>query len=174
MKSKNLAELAIREIEVFDKNGKKIQIKDAKASCEWCNSDKTGLYSNPFPTYTVGVKGVFDNNWGTVWNAGAADRSLEYDYNNQTYKEVYRGWIKVDLGDVYEIGKIRILIMGYSPEREMAKIDDKMYSNQVPRKDKIYVSIDDRDYNLICELKASYENPLLERGPDGDWIECSL
>lgn len=148
--------VAIREMEVFDKNGQKIQIRNAQASCEWCN------FGIP-PFYAVGARGVFDGNWATVWNAGETnsnciirpDRSVTGICPSHAIRTA---WIKIDLGEAYDIGKIKIHVMGESQNRI----------------DKIYTSIDNENYTKICELKASPENPLVDRGPDGDWIECSL
>jgi hypothetical protein len=152
--------VAIREMEVYDKDNTKLKIISATSSCDWCG------YGTP-PSYAVGAKGVFDNNWETVWNAGETLSTC--DWKNPSVSacdasNVRSAWINVDLGKIYEIGRIRILIMGNSPERAF----------DLPRTDKISVSEDGINYKTVCELKASKENPLVDRGPNGDWIECSI
>jgi hypothetical protein len=153
--------VAIREMEVYDKDGNKIQIINANSSCDWCG------YGNP-PFYAVGAKGVFDNYWGTVWNAGETAPNCNWFIPHLRDDGIYgvgcspsairSAWINVDLGKTYEIGKIRIHVMGDSTDRV----------------DKISVSTDGTNYQTVCELKASKENPLVDRWQDGDWIECSI
>jgi hypothetical protein len=159
--------VAIREMEVYDKDNNKLKIINATSSCDWCG------YGTP-PSYAVGAKGVFDNNWETVWNAGETAPNCDWYISHLRDDGIYgvgcspsavrSAWINVDLGKAYEIGRIRILIMGNSPEKE----------SDLPRTDKISVSEDGINYKTICELKASKENPLIDRGPNGDWIECSI
>lgn len=142
---------------MYDKDNTKLKIINATSSCDWCG------YGTP-PSYAVGAKGVFDNNWETVWNAGETAPNCDWYIPHLRDDGIYgvgcspsavrSAWINVDLGKTYEIGRIRILIMGNSPERAF----------DLPRTDKISVSEDGINYKTVCELKASKENPLIDRG----------
>ncbi|MGC8775961.1 MAG: hypothetical protein ACP5QN_01445, partial [Minisyncoccia bacterium] len=161
--------VAIREMEFYDDSGNKIKPVDATSSCDWCNYEKP-------PSYSVGPKGVFDNNWETVWNAGeTADDCNWYIAHMRddgiwgvgcSPNKIRKAWINVDLGKEYNLSKIRIQVMGSSILRSDGLIVDEA-GNKITnsRVDVLYGSIDGKDYYPICKL----ENNVYK---DSDWIEC--
>ena len=144
--------VAIREMKFYDKDGKEIKPVNATASCDWCG------YGTP-PEYSVGPRGVFDNDPYKVWNAGETAENCNWYIPNRyglvgcSPLTIRKAWIKVDLGSPISLSKIRIQPMGVS---------------HIGRIDYLFGSLDDKDYIPLCTIRGA-DNPSLT---DYDWIEC--
>lgn len=104
--------IAWREVEVYDKNGKKITPAGATVSCDWCNypaKNQEQRVSSP------GSQGAIDNNPSTNWNAGETAPGCNWISGGGCLPTSQRSaWIKLDLGSAKNVGKVRLLHQGDS------------------------------------------------------------
>ena len=119
--------VAFREIEVYDQNGQKINLVNAKGS------------SGSWVPQNSGPEKAIDGNPNTAWNAGETNPECMVNYGPSCPNSSRNAWIVVDLGSSKQVSKIRVLEMG----------------DQTSSTLKFYVSNDDRSYNYVGEFSGA-------------------
>jgi hypothetical protein len=139
--------VAFREIEVYDQNGQKINLVNAKGS------------SGSWVPQNSGPEKAIDGNPNTAWNAGETNPECMVNYGPSCPNSSRNAWIVVDLGSSKQVSKIRVLEMG----------------DQTSSTLKFYVSNDDRSYNYVGEFSGAVrDNTWIEYPPPQSTQQLSV
>lgn len=131
-----------REIEIYNENGQKITPVSATASDTYDQNSLPWSTNTPaYPRY------VYDGNYETAWNSGETNPTCKGNWTSACPPSLRSAWIKVDLGSVKNVSKIRLMKNG----------ENSSHST------KISISTDNNNYTNI----ATFNAPALDR----QWLE---